>query len=266
MASAKHSETEKPPPKESQAPKKRKAKANAGATDDAPAAKKAKVVESKVAGAANATETTSTKKTGTSNHPETTSTKKTATVFVRGMAKSFDREALKTLFAKWGEISEFNVPMRKAKPNEARKGREPVSRGIAFIQFASHKGAKRALKLHKTEFAGEELHVTMSKAQQPTEEPKDSKKTASKQDNTLFVTNLPHKSDEAKIKAHFRECGNIAGCRILLNKGIAFIRYKRAEGFQKGLELDGQEFSGRVINVAKADSNSAKVEKSDDEE
>merc|ERR1712194_724471 len=143
--------------------------------------------------------------------------------------------------------------MRKGKPGEERKGRKPVSRGIAFIQYASAGGAKRALAQNKSEFEGRALTVTISKAEKSSADAaRVEKKAAAKQDYTVFVRNLPNAAEEEDVKAHFRECGNIAGCRILLQKGIAFVRYKREAGFLKCLELNGESFQGRELNVSKA--------------
>lgn len=178
---------------------------------------------------------------------------KPSTVFVRGMSPTFDQEAFKTFFAKWGEILELSVPMRKGKPGEEKRGRKPVSRGIAFIQYASAGGAKRALAQNKSEFEGRTLTVTTSQAEKSSvDAPRAEEKAAAKQDYTVFVRNLPKAAQEDDVKAHFRECGNIAGCRILVQKGIAFVRYKREAGFIKCLELNGESFQGRELSVTKA--------------
>jgi len=189
-------------------------------------------------------------------------TKKEVTVFVGGLAPTFDLEAFKNLFSKSGEIVDVSVPM-----SESRKGRAAVPRGFAFVTFASSKSAKRALQNAHSKFEGRTLKVTLSKTQGATTESvrEDKKIAAREKDYTVFVTNLPHKATEVEVKAHFRECGNIAGCRILIDKGLAFIRFKREEGFKKGLELNQQEFQGRAINVEKAHGKNAGAAKSEAE-
>jgi len=189
--------------------------------------------------------------------PKEVSLEVSCTVFVAGMSPSFDRDAFKTFFETCGEIVDLSVPMRKNKPHEDKKGRKPVSRGIAFIQYASIEAARCARAKNQSTFDGKTLTVTMSKAEKSSADPAKADKQAvaqiaAKQDYTVFVTNIPHAAEEAVVKAHFRECGNIAGCRMISQKGIAFIRYKREEGFQNALEKNGDSFQGRELNVTKA--------------
>lgn len=179
------------------------------------------------------------------------------TVFVAGMSPSFDRDAFKAFFEKCGEIVDLSVPMRKNKPHQDKKGFKPVSRGIAFIQYASIEAARCARAKNQSTFDGKTLTVTMSKAEKSSADPAKADKevaaqVAAKQDYTVFVTNIPHAAEEADVKAHFRECGNIAGCRVMSQKGIAFIRYKREEGFQNALDKNGDAFQGRELSVTKA--------------
>lgn len=177
--------------------------------------------------------------------------------FVGGMPPSFDREAFKALFVDCGKIVDLAIPMR-----DSRKGREPAPRGIAFITFASHRGVKRALLKDSTEFDGREIkvksHTSKSAAEKKAEATAKAKAKARKNNAefTVFVSNLADKAQQADVKAHFRKCGNIAGCRILTTKGIAFFNFKRQQGFEKALELNGQDFEGKTLYVAKAASGS----------
>merc|ERR1712178_482419 len=59
------------------------------------------------------------------------------------------------------------------------------------------------------------------------------------------------------LKKDFAECGEIESLRLPMNeegrpRGIAFVKYKSAEGVEAALKFDDTEYGGRTINVSKA--------------
>merc|ERR1711865_1103365 len=62
-------------------------------------------------------------------------------------------------------------------------------------------------------------------------------------DYTAYVAGLPDALNEAKLKKHFQECGEIEKFSMPMNekgrsKGIAFIKYKTKEALDKALLLN----------------------------
>merc|ERR1740121_1610701 len=85
---------------------------------------------------------------------------------------------------------------------------------------------------------------------------------------TVFVNGLPFSTEEATLRKHFEECGEIERLNMPLNdegnlqcpskkhllgnaRGFAFITYKTKEGVEKALKFDGEEYSGRTLKVNK---------------
>lgn len=72
-------------------------------------------------------------------------------IFVGGVPKSLEDSAVKARFAKLGEIEAFSFP---------RNGRG-AAMGIAFITYKSAASAEKCIKLHGTNFEGQEISVKL---------------------------------------------------------------------------------------------------------
>mmetsp|Transcript_27620 Transcript_27620/g.79339 ORF Transcript_27620/g.79339 Transcript_27620/m.79339 type:complete len:313 (+) Transcript_27620:100-1038(+) len=71
------------------------------------------------------------------------------TVFVRGLSYNLTEETIKKDFAECGEIERCSVPMNE----------EGNPKGIAFIQYTSEEGVKKALEFDNQEYGGRTINV-----------------------------------------------------------------------------------------------------------
>merc|ERR1712194_499757 len=72
-------------------------------------------------------------------------------IFVGGVPKTLEDSVVKARFAKLGDIEAFSFP---------RDGRG-LAMGIAFITYKSATSATKCLKLHCTDFEGQEITVKL---------------------------------------------------------------------------------------------------------
>mmetsp|Transcript_153301 Transcript_153301/g.270534 ORF Transcript_153301/g.270534 Transcript_153301/m.270534 type:complete len:775 (-) Transcript_153301:90-2414(-) len=194
---------------------------------------------------------------------------KDLTAFVGGIAFSCcTEETLKKDFGECGEIVKLNILMNE----------EGRPKGIAFITFKTQEGLDAALKFDGEDYGGRFLKVNVA-GQGGGKGGKDGKgkkgkdgkgegKGKGKGNNelTVFIRGLSFDLTEDVLRKDFEECGKIVSLRLPKNeegrpKGIAFIEYENKEGLEAALKFDGDEYSGRTINVAKAGDGPAKGDK-----
>ena len=138
---------------------------------------------------------------------------------------------------------------------------DPTGRpkGFAFVQFADHASAKKALDaLNGQEVDGRGLRINFSGGAPPAggrpERPQFGGDRAGGfnarpqggdgQADTLFVGNVSFKSSEHSIRDFFSAYGTIASVRIALNeegraKGFAHVQFESPDSAKKALELNG---------------------------
>jgi len=160
-------------------------------------------------------------------------------VFVGNLPITCPEEILRKDFSVCGEIMSLKVPGKK-------KGRR-----IAFITYTCKEDVEKALELNASDYEGCTLRVNLS-----------GKEASGEVALQVFVGGLPGEADEATVRQHFGECGEIASFLMPLSarncsKGIAYITYKTPEGVDKALVFDGTEYGGRKILVTKADAETA---------
>jgi cold-inducible RNA-binding protein len=75
----------------------------------------------------------------------------------------------------------------------------------------------------------------------------------------LFVGNLPFKSTEDALRAHFSQFGEVAQVRIMTDRdtgkprGFAFVEMTNDDEAEKAVTaLNGREFEGRALTVNEA--------------
>lgn len=73
----------------------------------------------------------------------------------------------------------------------------------------------------------------------------------------LFVGSLAYATDDAGLKAHFEQIGEVESARVITDresgrsKGFGFVTFSDEANNQKAVdELDGKELDGRTINVS----------------
>jgi len=75
----------------------------------------------------------------------------------------------------------------------------------------------------------------------------------------VFVGGLPWSCDEAILQRDFSDCGTIENLRLLTDRetgrsrGMAFITFADAAGFEAALKFNGDDYGGRTLTVAKAE-------------
>lgn len=75
----------------------------------------------------------------------------------------------------------------------------------------------------------------------------------------LYIGNLSYSVDDASLHAKFAEFGNVDSARVIMDresgrsKGFGFVEMSSDEEADRAInEMNGQEFSGRNINVSEA--------------
>ena len=73
----------------------------------------------------------------------------------------------------------------------------------------------------------------------------------------LFVGSLAYATDDAGLKAHFEQVGEVENARVITDqesgrsKGFGFVTFSDEANNQKAVdELDGKELDGRTLNVS----------------
>lgn len=173
------------------------------------------------------------------------------TVFIGGLPFSCTLDALRKEFSKCGEIQCVKLP-----------GNLKGNRGIAFITYASEKGAQKAIKLDGEDYGGRTLRVNLAGEKRPekvkdAKEGKDGKtKGNSKGDRAfqVFVGGLPFQATEAILRKDFGECGEIRDFNLPMNedgkpKGFMFVTYATQDAVEKALAFHDTAYGGRTLTV-----------------
>jgi len=155
---------------------------------------------------------------------------------VANLPTSTTRQELRELFERFGTVHRARLFVNS-------KG---VFRGVGFVTFENEAEFQEALKVSGMEFNKQTLRV--EKADPP---PK-------KKEVSVFVGGLPFTAEEAKIRKHFKSCGDIKDVRMQEDRvrkkfnGIAFIQFKTEEAAKAALKLDRSAFGGRSLLVKMA--------------
>jgi len=168
-------------------------------------------------------------------------------VVVANLPTSATRQELRELFERCGTVHSARLFVNA-------KG---VFRGVGFVTFESDAEFQEALKVNGTEFKKQTLRV--EKADPP---PK-------KAETSVFVGGLPFTAEEAKIRRHFKSCGDIKDVRMQEDRvrkkfnGVAFIQFKTEVAAQAALKLDRSAFGGRSLLVKMANPKKKPLPKQD---
>jgi len=197
------------------------------------------------------------------------------TAFVSGLPFSVSEEKLRGDFEEYGDIDRISFPLNdQGKP-----------KGIAWIRFASEEAFEKALSMDDSDYHGRTIRVEAARPSEkqaknaaPAPEEAASSVKQGKQgkqadkaegrnakkgkkdrpmpthDHTAYIAGLPEGLNEAKLKKHFQECGEIEKFSLPMNekgrsKGMAFIRYKTKEALEKALLFNKKEYKGCVLKV-----------------
>lgn len=154
-------------------------------------------------------------------------------LFVGNLHSETTVEDLRELFAKFGVV-------RSAKLHVDNKG---LFRGVGFVTFETDAEVEQALQLNGVEHKKQALRV--AKAMPPKQ----------KKETEVFVGGIPIKTEETKLRKHFKSCGEIKKVMMVIDfkkkkfNGTAFIRFKTGEAALKALKFHDTDFAGRTLSV-----------------
>lgn len=200
---------------------------------------------------------------GESSVPAAAPNKQFLKVFVGNVPYTAEEASVRSIFEKCGDIAFFEMPLNdRFKP-----------KGLAYITFTNEKSVNAALKLEGQDMGGRPLIVKLCTRDEAGGKGKDGKgkdKGAKGADakgkskgkglsdaTTAFIRGLPFHADEAAIRRHFEECGEIERMNMPKNaegnfRGLAFVTFAAAEGFEAALKYDSSDFDGRTMYVSAA--------------
>eukprot|EP00548_Thalassiothrix_antarctica_P005234 CAMPEP_0194143506 /NCGR_PEP_ID=MMETSP0152-20130528/12676_1 /TAXON_ID=1049557 /ORGANISM="Thalassiothrix antarctica, Strain L6-D1" /LENGTH=334 /DNA_ID=CAMNT_0038842957 /DNA_START=78 /DNA_END=1082 /DNA_ORIENTATION=+ len=177
-------------------------------------------------------------------------------LFIGGLARSVDDDALYAAFQDYGKIPFCKVCMDRETGD---------SRGFGFVCYSSKDDADAAVEAMNG-FTLEGYRLSVKSAEDPSE-PKadktmptdDSYKTMPTDDSCkLFVRCLAWVTDEASLRTAFEAFGTVVYCRVQTergsgrSRGFGFVCFGSADEATAALEMDQADLDGRTINVMKA--------------
>eukprot|EP00727_Mastigamoeba_balamuthi_P010819 m51a1_g636 hypothetical protein (313) ;mRNA; f:158575-159687 len=154
-------------------------------------------------------------------------------VFVGGITAK--RKAIVALFSKFGSVQDVLIPKPKG-------GQQSSS---AFVEFANHLEALKALTMDGQKFNGEVLRVRPVHSKAP--------KRNREGSTTLYVRNLAFDVTQQALEDLFKDCGKIRRVRIPTfrdsnkPKGCAFVEFTKPESVDKALRKNRTRLNGRQI-------------------
>jgi len=180
-------------------------------------------------------------------------------VFVGNIPYTTEEASVRSMFEKCGEIAFLELPLNdRDKP-----------KGLAYVTFTNSKSVQAALKLEGNDIGGRPLIVKICtreggpKGKDVGAKGGDAKGKSKGKDKgfsdelTAFIRGLPFHVDEAAIRKHFAECGDIERMNMPKNlegnsRGLAFVTFSTAEGFAAAVKLDSTELDGRTMYISRA--------------
>ncbi|XP_044276088.1 RNA-binding protein 34 [Varanus komodoensis] len=175
------------------------------------------------------------------------------TLFVGNLPVSCTTQMLKTFFKEYGQIE--SVRFRSLIPAEEslskrmaaikRKMHPSMKYVNAYVVFKEECAANSALQRNGTEFTSG-FHIRVDLA---------SESTSHDNKRSVFVGNLPYEIDDAVVRNHFSQCGNIAGVRIVRDrntgngKGFGYVLFETTDAVHLALKLNNSELKGRKLRV-----------------
>lgn len=177
-------------------------------------------------------------------------------LFVRGLGWDITVEALKAVFAQYGDIEECSV----IKDKQTGK-----SKGYGFVTFKHMDAARRALKEPSKKIEG---RVTVSQLASVGPSVPSNDQTGRK----IYVGNVPHDLSADKLLSVFAQYGDIEEGPLGFDKvsgkskGYALFVYKSADSAKKALKEPSKTVDGHQVNCKMATSDGghkAKMDMSD---
>ncbi|KAI6224907.1 RNA-binding protein 34 [Aphelenchoides besseyi] len=176
------------------------------------------------------------------------------TCFVGNVPYRVERKAIAKLFKPFGKIEvvykrsllQKTEKLTAKMVNTDEKLKSAAKTAHFYVRFETEEEAKNACSLNATIFEKRYLRVTISSDH--TADPK----------RTVFVGNLLYTATEQKLMELFMEkIGGCEGVHIVHDKstglglGYGFATFKNVELAKKAMELNGERWKGRPLNITK---------------
>lgn len=176
-------------------------------------------------------------------------------VFLKNLPAETEEAALRKFFLDCGKILRLNIGLHE-------DGR---CKGFAWITFQTKTALGKALAYNGEEYGGKTLVVEKSGLHVQAGgggEKGGGKKGKSKgnPEQEVFVRNLTYETMEADVRKHFEaSCGAIERMHMPVAPGksrgcmgFAFMTFETMEGFTKAMEMNGEQYDGRTLEVQKS--------------
>ncbi|XP_021676380.2 nucleolin 1 isoform X3 [Hevea brasiliensis] len=183
------------------------------------------------------------------------------TLFVGNLPFQVERADVESFFEGAGQI----VDVRFAMDNDQR------FKGFGHVEFSTAEAAQKALKLNGQSLNGRRLRLDLARERgergsfAPYSGSRDNNsihKGGRGQAQKIFVRGFDKSRGEDQIRSalgeHFEACGEVTRISIPTDyetgaiKGMAYLEFKDAEGFNKALELSGSQFGDQYLTVEEA--------------
>ena len=164
-----------------------------------------------------------------------------STLFVTNYPPAFGEDDVRNTFSKYGPIVDIRMPSLVAN----------AGRRFCYVQFKTSEDAQRALEMNGTELEpGLVVSVHISDPDQ-----KQHRSGPAEEGRQLFVRNLPFKASEQDLDRLFSNYGEVESVKMPLDdkgrkKGYAFLTLASIKAADAALELDGQDYMGRPVQIS----------------
>jgi len=182
-------------------------------------------------------------------------------IYVGNLAWKCEKKDLRIFFQPYGDIQEITLPkMRRRRDDEWHW----VPEGWAFIRFATHEQAVKALKGRGGVILNRKIKINLRNPSRLKERPPDVR--------TIYVSNLNYDATEKDLLDHFGKIGKITDIRLQKTKksrknnvGYGHIDFADPKSVDKAIkELNGKPMLERSVRIdwaagGAAEKESAKV-------
>lgn len=164
-------------------------------------------------------------------------------LFVGNLAYEVDEKMLNEFFGEFAEVVRSRVVLKNGR-----------SRGIAFVEFKSHKDAKAALEGgNEKELAGRPIRAKFND-DRPEKKTNEKHQEPVESSTTVFVGNLNFNTQKTDLWEFFEKYGTLKDVRLADDgqgkcRGFAHIEFETAEAAKKALGANGESIDDREIKV-----------------
>lgn len=162
------------------------------------------------------------------------------TVFVGNIPNepNMNEARIKELFSKFGPIKSVRFRTATGQVIFTQKVKKSATSFNAYVVFTNQDDAESSLQLNGHQLNEHHLRVNLANQY----------KYESNNKGTIFVGNLPFKATETDVHGHFSKVGNIEYVRILPNKGIAYVCFKKGINMADAVKFN-KPFGGRTLRI-----------------